>query len=102
MSLKRVIAKAAVLGFKKVLSEHLLLLGNFIMYATLIIAYGGIFRSVPGEELIFHKLSQGQMVWYIGITELVLFCGSLHFRELQYDVQNDHIYLEFLRPCPLS
>ena len=97
-----VFATAMRLGFKQVLSEWLSLLGGFLMYSTLIIAYAGVFRWIPTEDLTTRQLTLQQLIWYIGTTEFVLFCGSfVHFKELQYEIQTDQIHLSLLRPCPV-
>ena len=98
----RVFIGAAKIGFKHIISEQLPLLGSFIMFAVLVVAYSGVFRWIPAEDLAAHNLTYVQMVWYIAVTEFVLFCGSFaHFKDLQHDIQTDQIHLELLRPCPV-
>ncbi|WNV05957.1 hypothetical protein RP726_05955 [Candidatus Methylospira mobilis] len=97
-----VFTASARLGFKQVLDERLGLLGGFLMYATLVIAYAGVFRWIPADNLAGYRLSFSQLVWYLGTTEFVLFCGSFaYFRELQQEIQSDQIHLALLRPCPV-
>lgn len=98
----KVFIASARLGFKEVFAERLLLLGSFIIYGTLVVAYSSVFRGIPPEDLAAHQLTLSQMIWYFGATEFVLFCSSFnHFKELQYDIQNDNIHLSLLRPCPV-
>ncbi len=93
---------AARLGLKNLLAEPLALLGGFMIYAVLIIAYGSVFKAISADELQGYHLTTTQLVWYLGVTEFVLFCGSSsHFRELQNDIQNDAIYMALLRPSPM-
>ena len=92
---------AGKLGFKQVFTERLSLFGSFLMYSTIIVAYSSVFRFITFEDMARHGLTYEGMVWYVGATELVLFCcSSAHFRELQYDIQSDQVHLELLRPCP--
>jgi ABC-2 type transport system permease protein len=91
---------AARLGFKEVFTGWLALIGSFLMYATLVVTYAGVFRWIPDGDLLSHHLTRADMVWYLGATEFVLFCcSSFHFKELQNDIQTDHIHLALLRPC---
>jgi ABC-2 type transport system permease protein len=91
---------AARLGFKQVFTEWLTLTGSFLMYATLVIAYAGVFRWIPDANLQSHHLTHADMVWYLGATEFILFsCSSFHFKELQHDIQTEQIHLALMRPC---
>lgn len=98
----RVYGGAVRLGFKQGMGERITLVGSIIMYATLIVAYGGVFRAIAPEELAPHHLTSALLIWYLGVTEFVLFCGTFaHYRELQHDIETDQIHIEILRPCPL-
>lgn len=93
---------AARLGFKEVFAEGLILFGTFLSYSSLVVAYSNVFRGIPAEDLAANGLTISKIIWYFGITEFVLFSGaSIHFKELQYDIQNDQIHLSLLRPCPV-
>lgn len=89
------------IGIKGMLAEPLVLLGSFVIYAALVVAYGNVFRGIPADDLARYHLSLSEMIWYFGATEFVLFCSSLsQFKDVQYDIQNDRIHLSLLRPCP--
>ncbi len=98
----RVVWGAARLGFRHILGERLTLFGNFFLFALLIIAYSGVFRWIPPEDLARHHLIYAQMVWYLGVTEFTLFCSSpFCFKVIQNDIQTEQIHLHLLRPCPV-
>ena len=97
-----VFAAAARLGFKQVFGEKLLLLGSFMTYATLVVAYGGVFRAIPPADLAAHGLTAADLIWWLGLTEFVLFCSTtFYFRDMQHDIQSGQIDLTMTRPCPL-
>jgi ABC-2 type transport system permease protein len=97
-----VFVAAAKLGFKEIFAEPIVLLGSFLTYATLIIAYGNVFKGISPEDLAANHLTLSEMIWYFGATELTFFCcSSVHFREVQNDIQNEQIHLSLLRPCPV-
>jgi ABC-2 type transport system permease protein len=97
-----VFAAAARLGFKHALNEWLLLLGAFLIYATIILAYAGVFRAIAPADLAIHGLSAAHLIWYVGLTEFVLFCTSTFlFREFQNEIRSGQIDLFLVRPCPV-
>jgi ABC-2 type transport system permease protein len=97
-----VFAAATRLGFKQAIGENLLLLGSFMTYATLVVAYAGVFRAIPAAELAAYGLTTTDLIWWLGLTEFVLFCStSFHFRDMQHEIQSGQIDLTMTRPCPL-
>lgn len=90
------------LGFKEALAQRLVLFGSFLTYATLVVSYGAVFKSLPQEYLTPHQLTREDMMAYFCVTEFVIFCSSFtSFKEIQYAIQNDLIHLSLLRPCPV-
>lgn len=95
-----VFAAAARLGLKAMFAERLVLFGSFLTYAALVVAYSNIFRNIPAQDLTNYHLTLSGMIWYFGATEFVIFCTSFsQFKEVQYDIQTEQIYLSLLRPC---
>lgn len=98
----KVFATTFHLGVKEIFAQRLVLFGTFLTYATLVVAYCAVFRSLPQEYLTPHNLTHEDLMAYFCSTEFVLFCASFtFFKEMQYDIQNDHIHLSLLRPCPV-
>lgn len=105
MSLRRDFAPfiaSARLGFKQALGERFLLLGSFLTYGTLVVAYASVFKSLAQADLAPFGLSPPDLVWWLGVTEFVLFCSTpFHFKELQEDIKSGQIELALTRPCPV-
>lgn len=98
----KVFSIAARLGFRQALDEKLALLGSLLIYAAIIVSYSGVIRAIPARELAAHGLAVPDLIWYLGLTEFVLFCSStFQVRELQHDIQSGRIDLALTRPCPL-
>jgi ABC-2 type transport system permease protein len=97
-----VFAHAAQLGLKHTLSERLLLLGSFLTYATIVLAYSAVFRAVGSASVAAHGLTQANLIWYMGLTEFVVFCTStFQYREFAHEIQSGEIDLLLVRPCPV-
>jgi ABC-2 type transport system permease protein len=97
-----VVVEAARLGFKHTLGERLLLLGSFLLYAAVMLAYSAVFHAVGTASLAGFGLSQANLIWYMGVTELVLFCTpTFQFREFQHEIRSGDIDMFLVRPCPL-
>ena len=97
-----VLAESARLGLKHTLGERLLLLGSFLLYGAVMLTYSAVFRAVGTSSIAGFGLSQANLIWYMGVTELVLFCTpTFQFREFQHEIHSGDIDLLLVRPCPL-
>ena len=97
-----VFAEAARLGLKHTLSERLLLLGSFLLYAAIIVAYSAVFRAIDPASIAAYKLTQADLIWYMGVTEFMIFSTStFQYREFQEEIRSGAIDLLLVRPCPL-
>ncbi len=94
-----VIAACAKMGFKQALAQPVLILGSFLTYATIMLLYAGIIRLIPEADLARFGFRHDEMIWYLGITEYVLFATpSWCFKELQNEITSGQIHLAILRP----
>ncbi|HAX91269.1 MAG TPA: hypothetical protein DCY07_03550 [Rhodospirillaceae bacterium] len=99
----RVFRAGVALGIKQAWQEKITILGSLIIYGTIMLLYGGVIKMIPDADLAKHGYSHSQMIWYLAITEYVLFiCASWGFKEVQNDFQSEQIYLSLLRPYRAS
>jgi ABC-2 type transport system permease protein len=97
-----VFAEAARLGIKHTLSERLILLGSFLLYAAIMLTYSAVFRAIDAGSIAAYGLTQSNMIWYMGVTEFVVFStATFQYREFQHEIRSGEIDLLLLRPCPL-
>lgn len=89
------------LGFKQAKGELVANIGRFVILATVVTAYRGVFRWVPTEDLARFDLTRTNLIWYLMMTEFFVFCSSMHYRDFQYEIQDGVLPLGLLRPCPL-
>jgi ABC-type uncharacterized transport system permease subunit len=90
----------ARMGFKGALQDKILILGSFLIYATLLVLYGGVVKMIPDADLAPYGLTHAQMIWYLGTTEFILFTSaSWGFKEVQASFQSEEAYLGILRPA---
>lgn len=91
------------LGMKQMWRDKITILGAFLIYASLILLYGGVMKMIPPADLAKHNLTAAQLIWYMAMTEYVLFiCASYGFKEVQNDFMSEQMYLSLLRPYRTS
>ena len=90
-------------GFKQTMAEKIIFLGSFLVYATIMLLYAGIIKLIPDGDLVKHGFTHAQMIWYLGITEYMLFtCTSWGFKEVQNEFWDGRSDFALLRPFPAS
>ncbi len=99
----RVFWIAVAYGFRQTMQQKILFVGAFLVYATIMVFYSGIIKMITPEDLAKHGFSHAQLIWYLAITEYILFsCVSWVFKEVQSDFQSGQMSLSLLRPYPTS
>ena len=88
----------ARLGFKSVFAARITLFGQFIIYGIIVAAYSNVIYNISPDELNRYHLTVSQMIWYLSLTEMALFCSFYNFLDLQADIQSGQIELSLLRP----
>jgi len=95
----RVFAHCLKMGIAQMRAEKIVLFGIFMIYATIMILYGGVVRMIPEAELVRFGLTQAQMIWYMGTTEFLVFAASgWMFKEVQNDFMSGQADFALLRP----
>ncbi|MFA6280528.1 MAG: hypothetical protein WC612_07035 [Bdellovibrionales bacterium] len=91
------------LGFRQTMQQKILFVGAFLVYATIMVFYAGIIKMISPADLAKHGYSHAQLIWYLAITEYMLFsCVSWVFKEVQSDFHSGQMSLSLLRPYPTS
>jgi len=98
-----VLSFALKIGFNQVFAEKIVLLTSFLVYAVIMLLYGGIIKMIPPEDIASFGFSSSQMIWYMGTTELILFtCVSWSFKDIQHEIKSEGIGMSLLRPFSSS
>ncbi len=86
------------MGAKKVLAERAVLAGQTVVYCVLVSAYGVFFRGVPPQTLVRFGLTVSQLIWYIAVTQIVIGCTALHWRDMERDITGGNLDIPLTRP----
>ena len=87
------------IGIAQAFAEKMIFVGNFVVYATIMIVYGGVIHMIPEADIAPYGLTHDEMLWYLGTTELVIFSGSgWIFKEVQNDLLSGNSDLALVRP----
>ena len=87
-------------GVRRVAGERTALVGQVIVYWVLLVSYGVLFRGISDAAVVRFGLTQAQLVWYFVLTQAVVACCYLHYRELERDVRSGAVEMLLLRPVP--
>jgi ABC-2 type transport system permease protein len=95
----RTLALSFRLGVRKGLSEPVQVLCSAAILAALVISYGRIFQALPQATVDRLGFSQGQVVWYLVVTECLLMGTGRQFRDMQDTIRTGGIDIMLLRPA---
>ena len=98
----RALAASLSLGMRSVAGERVALVGQVVVYAVLLLAYGVLFRGIPAEALQRYGVDRVQLTWYFVLTQAQVACCYMHYREMEYLVRTGGVEAMLLRPVPFA
>ena len=96
------LAASFSLGMRSVAGERVALVGQVVVYAVLLLAYGVLFRGIPAEALLRYGIDRVQLTWYFVLTQAQVACCYMHYREMEYLVRTGGIEAMLLRPVSFA
>ena len=98
----RPLAASFRLGLRRVAGERAALVGQVVVYAVLLLAYGVLFRGISPGALGRYGIDRVQLTWYFVLTQAQVACCYMHYREMEYLVRSGGIEAMLLRPVPFG
>jgi ABC-2 type transport system permease protein len=88
-----------VLGWRRGMSERLLIAVPIVTYTLLVAVFASIFRATPLGELPERiRVGAPALIWYLAITEMITFAGGYTFQEVRADVLDGQFVASLARP----
>ncbi|MDP9195268.1 MAG: hypothetical protein M3O22_00605 [Pseudomonadota bacterium] len=87
------------LGWRGAWEDRGAVLGGFITYAILLVLWAGVWFAVPDMTLNAMGLTHTRLVWYVGMTELLVFVApAFLYRDIEEDIRSGQIISALTRP----
>ena len=94
------IAACWQLGWNQAREQRLALAGQSVLYVIVLAIFWGLWSATPLEELRGPAPSREALLWYLAITEWIVFTAGARYREIEREVVSGTIESELLRPLP--
>ena len=90
----------ALLGWHQVREQKLALLGQSALYVIVLAIFWQLWQATPLRELGAAGYSPQSLLWYLAITEWIVFTVGARYREIEAEVSSGTIESALLRPLP--
>ena len=85
-------------GYMERLKDSFQLIGKFLSFSMILWVWHIIWGMVPDDVLGGGVYSHANLVWYIAITECIIFCGGHLFYDAYMDIKSGAIEQMLMRP----
>jgi ABC-2 type transport system permease protein len=98
----RALAAFAVLGWRSAAAAPLAAAGRALLYLVVLAIFWQLWRATPLGELGPNAPSAADLLWYLAITEWIVFTGGIAYREVERDILSGEIAAALQRPLPYA
>lgn len=96
----RALAAFVALGWHEAAAAPLALFGRAALYVVVLAIFARLWQVTPLGELPPPAPSATQLVWYLAITEWIVFAGGMAYRDVETDITGGGIAVALQRPVP--
>ncbi len=98
----RALTAFAALGWRGAVAQTFGILARGGLYVLVLAIFWQLWRATPFEELGRSDITPVRMLWYIAVTEWVVFASGLPYREIESDIRDGQIATALTRPVPYA
>ena len=98
----RALAAFAALGWRGAVAQSAGIVARGGLYALVLAIFWQLWQATPLAELGRSDLTPARLLWYIAVTEWVVFASGLPYREIESDVRDGTIAAALTRPIPYA
>lgn len=92
----------AWLGWRRIATNPLGLLGSVLLYWLILAIFWGLWNATPLHELPGIEFTQERLLAYLAVTEWIAFAVGLPYREVEAEIQGGTIDMRLARPIPFG
>jgi ABC-2 type transport system permease protein len=89
-----------LLGWRQAREQRLALLGPVVLYVVVLAIFWQLWKATPLHELGAAGPTADALLWYLAITEWIVFTAAGRYREIKAEISSGTIESALLRPLP--
>jgi ABC-2 type transport system permease protein len=91
-----------LLGWRRAIAERAALAGRLALYLLILVIFRQLWLATPLRELGQPSPTAAEMLWYVAITEWVVFAAGTPYRAVEEQIRSGQIESALLRPLPYA
>jgi ABC-2 type transport system permease protein len=91
-----------LLGWRRAIAEPAALAGRLALYLLILVIFEQLWLATPLEELGQPSPTAAEMLWYVAVTEWVVFAAGTPYRAVEEQIRSGQIESALLRPLPYA
>jgi energy-coupling factor transporter ATP-binding protein EcfA2 len=91
-----------LLGWRRAIAERAALAGRLALYPLILVIFRQLWLATPLQELGQSSPTAAEMLWYVAITEWVVFAAGTPYRAVEEQIRSGQIESALLRPLPYA
>ena len=88
------------LGWTRAAAERATLVGRLLLYLLILAIFRQLWLATPLQELTGSALSAADLLWYVAITEWIIFTAGSPYRGVEEQIRSGGIESALTRPMP--
>jgi ABC-2 type transport system permease protein len=96
------IAAFFLLGWRRAIAEPAALTGRLLLYLLILAIFRQLWLATPLQELGPGAPTAADMLWYVTVTEWIVFAAGLPYRVVEEQIRSGQIESALLRPLPYA
>jgi len=90
------------LGWQRAAAERAATIGRLLLYALIVAIFWQLWQATPLEELTGSGLRAADLLWYVAITEWIVFAAGNHYRTVEVQIVSGDVERALVRPVPYA
>jgi ABC-2 type transport system permease protein len=90
------------LGWQRAAAERAAMIGRLLLYALILAIFWQLWQATPLEELAASGPAAADLLWYVAITEWIVFAAGNHYRSIEGQIANGDVERALVRPVPYA
>ncbi len=98
----RAVTALAAMGWRRATLERVGLTGRLLLYGLVLLIFQAIWQAAPLAELAGSAYDTTRLLWYVAVTEWIVFATAYPYRDIEADARHGRIAWLSARPLPYA
>lgn len=90
------------LGWQRAAAERAAMIGRLLLYALILAIFWQLWQATPLEELAASSPTAADLLWYVAITEWIVFSAGTLYRSVEGQIASGDVERAIVRPVPYA